>query len=297
MREKFDQYGSKEQCRLKLCLDFTLYYEGGFKANAEGILHFYRESLEHIREHVNFYATDGRRKLRRVRQETFEMLPFWASDEAAPRPIYGLMLTSGKTAEDASDRSFQMYDDGGDPGYVRLLLPLEFINQGVADYIALVKSLASRLKFHSGYAGYGVNIDQDYPESMQNGVVYTLSRRYRGVEFGRPHMFASFLREGIKSVNWLTFLGERFIDELGGRKSLESKLGEGMTMHELPHGVVIQAGAEPDFGDVNRQQTLPLYRQVGALLKDVRFPSTILREYNGIGGTENTEEWLARFDG
>jgi hypothetical protein len=189
-----------------------------------------------------------------------------------------------------------MYDDGGDPGYVRLLLPLEFINQGVADYISLVESLASRLKFHSGYAGYGVNIDQDYPESMQNGVVYTLSRRYRGVEFGRPHMFASFLREGIKSVNWLTFLGERFIDELGGRKSLGSKLGEGVTMHELPHGVVIQAGAEPDFGDVNRQQTLPLYRQVGALLKDVRFPSTILREYNGIGGTENTEEWLARFD-
>ena len=59
---------------------------------------------------------------------------------------------------------------------------------------------------------------------------------------------------------------------------------------------MLQAGAEPDFGDVNTGETLPLYREVGLALKSLLIPADVLGPWNSIGGAENTRDWLHRFD-
>jgi len=76
----------------------------------------------------------------------------------------------------------------------------------------------------------------------------------------------------------------------------EGDIGKGIIIHQLQHGIMIQAGPEPDIGDVNKPDTLQYYYHVGKILKSLRIPEKWLGVYDGIGGTENTKEWLGYFD-
>jgi len=296
LRQIVDQYGHDRSCRLKLCVDVLLYYDGGFKANADGVVHFYREALGLIGSAVTYYNTDGRELMRKRKRDTLEMLPFWAEPTTEARGIYGLRLESGPTARDVSDQAFDSYDDRNGLGYVRLLLPLEFVADRGDALVALALRAADRLRFASGSGGYAVNMDSDYQSQHPTGPVYAVSRRFRGIDFGTPNLLARFHAHGIKSVNWLTFLGEPYVTRLGGLATLKAALGAEITVHELRHGVMIQAGPAPGLGDVNRQERLPLYHRVGRVLAPVRFTQEVFKRYNEVGGGDNTAEWLARFD-
>lgn len=47
---------------------------------------------------------------------------------------------------------------------------------------------------------------------------------------------------------------------LGGEQALREQLGEDdILLHRWDDGVIIQAGAHPLFGDVNRNEPMPLY--------------------------------------
>ena len=298
MRQLVDD---KEQPRgssdLKLGLDIVLYYEGGFRANAEGLLHFYNRSIDVIGDKVTYFLTDGEGSFKKIRSDTLGMLPFWTTAEAVPRVIYGLDLEGGPTGRDVSDTAFQMYNAPGRPGWVRLVVPLEFISSRVEQFVSLAKATAEKLKFLSGTGGYAVNAKRGYPSSLQGGRIYAISRRFTGIDIGRPLFFSKYVSSSIKCVNWLTFIGEWAVDELGGTEKIKSRLGHDIVVHELPYGLMIQAGPAPGFGDVNRREELPHYHKVGQLVKRLRIPLDILGPYDEIGGGENTRRWLARFDG
>jgi hypothetical protein len=295
IRKAFDQYGTKGQCRLKLCSDLTFYFEESFRDNVDGIAHFYKKSMEHIGKDVKYFDIDGLNKFKKIQADTLELLPYWVKNKDEDREIYGLTLECGRTKADASDRAFDFYRGRVGMGHIRLVLPVEFINDSTDRFIELAQELCSQLHFLSGHAGYSTNIDLDFPSYEENGHVYALSRRYRGVDFGKPVMFADFMKHGIKTVNWLAFLGDELIAKVGGKSGLRSKLSHEIIIHDLPHGLMIQAGAEPKMGDVNRNENLQLYQEVGRALAALRIPDEVLRSYDGIGGTENTKNWLDRF--
>jgi hypothetical protein len=297
VRERFDQVVDEDRNALALGLDVTLYFQGGFRENAEGVLHFYRKAVEPIRKSVTFYALDGSNAFKKIKPDVFEMPAFWASAEARPRGTYGLDLESGPTRDDASDKALSLYDGGMfQTGHVRVVLPLEHIQESVEPFLALARELAGALRFLHGHGGYAVNMVPSYNSQLPDLPVYALSRRFKGVDLGTPNFFEDAAPSGIKSINWLTFLGTSAVEKLGGRKALEKALGNDIPVHPLPHGVMLQAGPEPSFGDVNRKEALPHYHQVGRVLKPLRIPSDVLGNWDGIGGTENTREWLARFD-
>jgi hypothetical protein len=297
MRQMVDDNQPLGDWRVKLCLDVVLYYEGGFRENAEGILHFYNQGMEVIGEKVRYVLVDGEGTFKKVRKDTLQMLPFWTTGEAAPRALYGLDLEGGPTGKDISDTAFQTYNTaGGRPGWVRLVVPLELISSGVDRFVSLAKTAAEKLQFLSGSAGYAVNVKRGYPSSMEVSRIAFISKRFRGIDIGRPLFFSKYVGQSIKCVNWLTFIGEWAIDELGGRAKIKARLGDDIIVHELPHGLMIQAGPEPGFGDVNRREELPLYRKVGQVLKPLRIPLDVLGSYDEIGGGQNTRNWLARFD-
>jgi len=195
-----------------------------------------------------------------------------------------------------SEMAFQLYDGGVNPGWIRLILPIETIEDGAHQLIKLAKRLPNKLKFLSGSAGFAVNMRQGYHAASEYNEIYKISRRYKGIDLGSPLMFSGFMKEGIKCVNWLTFVGNRFVERLGGVEHLQKQVSDEIIIHTLPHGIMIQAGALPSFGYVNAQENLPYYHEVGRLLKPIRSLKHTERGYNGIGGTENTAEWLARFD-
>ena len=104
--------------------------------------------------------------------------------------------------------------------------------------------------------------------------------------------------EGMKCINWLTFIGTKGVAALGGSEALASAVGAGGTVIPMSPGVVVQAGDIPKLGDVNRQEDLSAYFTVGHALapfRAVKHPAIF-----GAGGIPDeavTNAWLARFDG
>jgi hypothetical protein len=289
-----NEYGKRWWVRA--CLDVLIYYDGSFKANAKGLLAFYQEALTLVGPSATYALLDGKGSFRKATKSILEMFPFWLTSRAAKRAEYGLTLESGERPGDVSDRSFQMFQSALSPGFVRLVLPLEFILKGPDTFSGLVRKLAMPMNVLSGYAGFAVNVDSGYASYLEGERIYAISRRYLGIDFGQPHMFANFMPHGIKCVNWITILGDEWVTKLGGVKKLSAALDRDSPLVKLDHGVMIQAGDAPRFGAVNRREDMSAYRRVGGLLKDVRVPDQRAGRYDEIGGTENTQRWLHRFD-
>jgi hypothetical protein len=279
---------------LKLCLDVTVYWVGSAYDHVDGILDFYEKSMEVLRDHVTQFTTDSMSAPRRVKKDTFELLPFWLKNPKARREILMLTLDNASTPDSASDHAMIFRAVKSDnAGAIRLVLPIDFIAESTTPFIELAKNLVASFDFSSGHAGYSVNYN-DNGELLENAEdeFYRLSTRYPGIDL--PDIFGSIsvIGNGIKRINWLTLLGTLYSDGLGGANKLRRVLGKDITVHDLPMGVMIQAGPKPEVGDVNRRQRLPKYHIVGRTLASIRagdHPSFIRDE-------EETQEWLAYFD-
>ena len=113
------------------------------------------------------------------------------------------------------------------------------------------------------------------------------------MEVDYPESHILYLQDGIKGVNWLTCLSDRWLDKLGGVAALRKSLSDDFILHEYPGGVVIQAGPAPEVGDVNYRVPTERYRTLSRLLKPVR-----ARGHAPLLGfdQESTQVWFDRFD-
>jgi hypothetical protein len=116
------------------------------------------------------------------------------------------------------------------------------------------------------------------------------------LEADHPVSHVHYLKNGIKGVNWVTVLGEKWISRLGGLPALRKELGEPFRLHEYPGGVLIQAGPRPQLGDVNRQIAIDEYRRLAQVLKPIRV--TDHKSFPAWSGfdEQRTQAWLARFE-
>jgi len=100
----------------------------------------------------------------------------------------------------------------------------------------------------------------------------------------------------VKRANWLTLLSSRTVEFLGGRDRLAADLGsdQSVSFDDLPLGVAIQAGPEPQTGDLGQRDFLPLYRRVARAVRRAR-----VDEIDGDGKgfmRTATNQWLNAFD-
>jgi len=295
-RIAIDQFGRMAQCRLKLCVDCTLFYDGGPRANAAALQAFYEHALQIIGSHIRYGSTGGSSRLKKVNKQMLNALPTWLDSATSEPDVYGLKLESGSTADDISDQALYFFDDLRSPGVIRLMLPVEFLGTDGASLRKLVLDVVPGFRLLSAYAGFAVNVALDYPSHFPDWAVHGLSRRFRGVDFTHPLYFASFMRRGIKSINWLTFINDAHVKQLGGCDSVAGMLSTPVSMQALPNACMLQAGPQPCLGDVSAGEELPYYHQVGRALHSLRFSDQVLRGFNGVGGQDNTRDWLARFD-
>lgn len=180
----------------------------------------------------------------------------------------------------------------GGLGFLRLTLPLELCVDAPGKMIELGLRLTSKLKILTGYGGICLATYM-YPAWQEGGPLYVLSRRHTGVDFADPYRFREYQRFGLNAVNWLTWVGESFLSRLGGRNGLRGVIVPPLVVHELPEGIMLQAGTEAAWGDVNRGERLEPYHAAGRTLKPVRFPVEALGKHGPIGGSENTRTWFS----
>src|SRR5262249_30636950 len=110
---------------LKPCLDVVFYWTGSVFDRVDGIVDFYRQSLERIKSGVTFYRTETMSSARRIKKDTLGLVPFWFQKTKTRRENYMLDLDSGAVADAPSDRGFclQAMEFPDRPmGFVRLLL-------------------------------------------------------------------------------------------------------------------------------------------------------------------------------
>ena len=184
--------------------------------------------------------------------------------------------------------------------YFTATLPINWFTEHGGSLAGLVQGWCSKLQAYHGYSGLGIISALDTSTSRRaEEKVYALGRRFPCLEVDYPISHLRHLSNGIKGINWLTILGSKWVEQLGGTGKLRSQLDNSFIFHNYSGGLVIQAGPHPQMGDVNRQNIPELYRILSRVLKPVRVDYPVGMQHGETPNyfdKERTNEWLARFD-
>lgn len=214
----------------------------------------------------------------------------------------------GESADSASE--FQVSAFGSDNvtkdlGFVQIYLPLPwFVDHPEVTFPDLILNFAKRLRPLSGYAGIGVLESLNgYAREAYQDTVRKIAERFPGLEVEDRIGHDIYLAKGIKGVNWLTFLGDRWIHELGGLDYLRIRLGEDFKLTPYDGGLMIQAGPKPQIGDVTLNRWPQHYVTLAKVLKSIQIKVHDAFHRGDPAGVQHRMDheaslaWLFRFDG
>ncbi len=287
---------------MKLCCDITVYWVGSVFEHVEGVLRFHEKAMELIGPDVRFYETGEMAGALPREADTLSLVPQWLQRCDRRLETYMLTLETHPLPNMPSDKALDFWavEYPEIPvGAMRLVLPVSYAEDAPESLVSLTRMLSEKLDFHSGHAGYAVNWDYkgEYA-AMSRGRMSRFARRFQGVDLPDIACTLCAIPSGFKCVNWLTLLGKELLAGAGGPDELRSRLPAGIHRGELGKGVLIQAGAKPGLGDVNRRDFLPAYHAVGRALEELRSREhpPFLKNSRGVVDEDVTEEWLGRFD-
>jgi hypothetical protein len=274
-----------------------------------GFIDFYTAVAGAQAMEFRWYQTNVMKTCRRLdgRQAGIDQVALMLTDKKSVKsPFVGVEHHSGPKADNFGPPAFQFFsvEDLSDPAdpvhqsFVRLCLPPHVAAQSEHLYQSCLAA-ASHLPFDSGYCGYSY-----YWETGSSDVERELARvnrgwllRYPGLAPGEPLALINFADKGLLGVSWITFVGQDYVERLGGIDALAAALPDAqVTAIEPSRGVAIRAGEKPELGDVNRDQTLPNYGAVGEALAEVRVPDEWVENLALVGmNAEQVVEWFNRF--
>jgi hypothetical protein len=177
-----------------------------------------------------------------------------------------------------------------DVSVLYLRLPTEYLEEQGPDRIrALALELARDLPFNSGYVDFVLCSSLgDSDEALK-----LIRPRYPGVHLAwngaNMHM-----NTWVDGVHWMNFLGQPVLGKLGGLAGLHEHLAlPGISIQEMSDDrVLITLGEQPEVGDREASQALPMHRALARLLEPY------LYHWKPIFGGPTSEElrrWECRF--
>lgn len=179
-----------------------------------------------------------------------------------------------------------------DPNQVSTLsfwLPSAFLeDHGPNRVRELALELAAPLPFCSGYAGLAFNAELDLLGISEQVAKRCL--RYPGMDISRLEWK---LGTRLWGVQWLTFLGQPVLGELGGPTGLRARLHEpGTTVQEMEGmRAVVTLGKWPQAGDTEQGQRLPAYRELARVLEPWLYQGNRSLHFS----PQDERRWVRRF--
>lgn len=174
--------------------------------------------------------------------------------------------------------------------YVRVRLPLDTDPE---ELVWISRLFTYSLPINQGVAGYLCHIDGRC-RGLSSDQAWAWARRYYGLHIVEPVAVSWDAPRGICASNWITLLGERWLqdDAALGPHALE-KLPSDIAVEALTHGRLIQACARPLLGDQNRGEDLSRYSEVATAL-DRGFVDSPTEYLGMFSDLECTQAWMRR---
>jgi hypothetical protein len=153
---------------------------------------------------------------------------------------------------------------------LQLRSPSEAANvDNVERYVAAIHRIATQLPYDSGYASLALT----WGVSSQKRAFAREARRwaFRHPGFDMPNNVSSDFTIGhkLRGAYWLTFVGPRALETLGGAAKLRAALPTEVTVVRAGVGMMLRASQLPEVGDVNRLDKLPVLRAMAKVLEPV----------------------------
>ncbi|MCR6480955.1 DUF3396 domain-containing protein [Variovorax sp. ZS18.2.2] len=209
--------------------------------------------------------------------------------------------------------------------YLRIHLPVVTLEGGRRSrFMDWMVESAALLQPVNGYAGLG--FQRSYEGDRYEHLEFEHAGDFKGLDVGSP-LGLDEVRDGIKSINWLTFLSNAMLPPLGGKAGLQARMAEvnrllrvqaenegkegagqnvafseQLTLHPYEGGVMVQAGEWPQLGWVDREPYPPAYVAANYLLRPARVSDIGGLHYGSVAGEVRFDKhtsnvWLRRFDG
>lgn len=301
---------------LQVALLASMYFEEGHRRGLrEAILACCEEFLRRFDANVLWALHPDTRQMERYGEgkgsTPREWLPQLSEDESVSLILHGARYERG-----AGCPSFRALARERLPylqlGYLQVALPLLSLSEDPAAFSQLVLEFSRKIQPLSGYGGVSVLQSPDNGISHRwEPIVYRLAQRFPGLEADFPISHSNWLdhgrdggKGGIKGVNWLTIVADRWLAELGGPEKVTSDvraLDRRFIVHAYEGGLMIQAGDRPEIGDAEQGRWPELYVKLSKYLKPLRI--TQHRPFGHAGpeprfgnSMEPGLKWLQRFD-
>lgn len=283
----------------QLCIDTTFYWRGSMFDRGAGLAEAYRRALAYVKDTITYFESGTMSGPKKLKADSLDMVPFWLVTGKRREDIFMMTLKGGSSADSASDTGLQFFaDEEEEPamGGLTLTLPVSWAAKPDR-LLEMTQTIADAVDFESGHCGFSLAWDpggDSATDAMSR--MLGVANRFLGLDLPKLNTTVSSLQRsakpGIKTVQWLTFLGTPVIDQLGGETAVKARLATVAKVHITTTGILVQAGEAPTIGDSNRQDDITALKAVGQALASIRVPG-----HGTIFGTrDQTGEWLARFD-
>lgn len=184
-------------------------------------------------------------------------------------------------------------------GFIRVALPSEVSVTTPNVFFSYIEKLCNTLQPWHGYGGLGfIESPEITVKQAFESQVTVMADRFSGIEVDVPLFHLNHLANAVKGINWLTILADFWLDFIAGWEELDK--GEPtVSVHRYSGGIILQAGAHPSPGDLNRESLPPSYIRVSKLIKPIRVknhPSFHMAGGHPRMDDEHVRQWICRFD-
>ena len=267
-----------------------------------------------------WYVTESMPEKQPVDEEALGMLDFWFRPGATVRDRYVFYSYAGESENDVGPCGVELWvlnpapipeqyralysalaktsvdDAGKQANCLRLSFAPPADEASVAQFADLCRFIFTRIPFLSGYAGYALLFDEDSAAFTGEAweAILRIAMRHPGYDVFQYDAGSPFLYFHAKGANWITALGEPFLERFDQLERAAYLRDRRIDITRTDTMLVIQAGASPQIGDLNRGDDLPLYRQVAKAIEPLTCGAhwAFSREFN----EEKTMRWIKRFD-
>jgi hypothetical protein len=298
---KFEARGVGGELELRLSMGLMLFLTPDFQRHGKQTLALWNDVLGWLgRDVFTWTRLGGGNKSRKMDGAAFRTVESWLGGTKPFGKTCWIDIQGGPW-EEIGPYAFTL--DGRDASSRRvsglaLRLPPDILAGEPANALAKrLCALAGHLDFLCGTAGFMLHATpfdrQRYWPQMKKLVV-----RYEGVEPDMLNDGEYTAGLGLTGVNWLTFIGSKYLEVLDGPKAIKAAAAKrkGVTVYDVGKGLALRAGPEPQLGDRNTASTgLAPYRQVYEIVKPALFADAQYPFDDPHFDGDETVTWMHRF--